>query len=810
MPRIEYISLEFENAYIYQRCTVPLKDQGLVLVRGLNLDDGGYLGAGKSSIFEVFSQIQVGKGGKNEVRGGVLKDDIVNHYQGADFHAKLSLTVDGRPYDIIQYRKHQQHGNKFLVVDRESGENILPRGIGVATHKWLGESVLGLDDITFFNLVYLAQEFSSIMIQGSEADRRKQLTRMFNLHIYDNLYDLTRRDLEAKSAASTDFENVQVELQDVAAQLAAFKDYPQLAAVLDDAKQALADVTTKVQTDMQEYQDLAKLAANAKLRRDLVVEVRDLYQQTKWPPHFTRPQDITPAFVDELKQQHDNLHAEQITVLHSLETVRRKTELEHELKRLVGREADVVQQELTTVKSRIRVLQTTELPQAEERLEVAQELQRVGKPTQSLSELEQAHTAAVTREAGLKNDISTLHSQVSNEVCPTCHRPFHVSAKQLNAMQQKLLELRTELETITKTLHDLRQGRDQAIKHQRLLDRYKATTTTRTPEEIQVEVNLLVRKEKSLTIELEQAHRRLTLQGQLSNLPKEDEPALSSRAASLTAKLEVVELMYRMASTIVEKVKSLVRLPQANLEDLETQLTTVKRRLDQASGQLAEANQKVTDLSGQVDEYRRLTRRRATLTETLTKRKALIQEVACLRALKRAFDPKGLKQDRFRALLTDATSRTVPLYANILWPNRTVALSISDREGSIQFQLERPGFATNSSLLSGGERHKAGLAFLFGMRDLKELYTGCSTNLLIVDEPFGSLDPQGTESLISLFELMKQRFGTIFVISHRPEVLDNPVWDQTWWVVRKDNNAQLYCGNPPDQYRRIAAELTRS
>jgi DNA repair exonuclease SbcCD ATPase subunit len=810
VPKIEYLSLEFENAYIYQRCVVPLKDQGLVLVRGLNLDDGGYLGAGKSSIFEVFAQLQVGKCGKNEVRGGISKDDIVNHYQGTDFYAKLSLTVDGHPYDLIQYRKHQRHGNRLLVLDRETGENILPKGVGAASYRWIGNSVLGMDDVTFFNLVYLAQEFSSVMIHGSESDRRKQLTRMFNLHIYDDLYDLTRRDLEAKASAATDFETIQVELQEVTERLSKLQDLDHLSALLSDADQALETVSQQVQADMQEYQELSTLLANAKLRRDLILEVRELYKQTKWPPQFTRPQDITQAFVSELKQQYDNLHAEQVTVLSTLETVQHKTELEHELKRLTGREAAIVQQELTEAKSRIRLLQTSELPQAEERVEVAQDLQRVGKPSQTSTELDRAHTTAVEEETRLKTEIATLHSQVANEVCPTCHRPFHVTGKQLNEMEQRLFGLRAELEGQTKLLHELRQKRDQATKYQRLLDRYKATLAVRTPEEIQLEINQLVRKEKVLTTELEQAQRRLVLQGQLRGLPSEDTASLETRAASLKLKLEVVNRLHRAASTIVDKVRNLVKLPQANLEDLENRMVVVKQRLDQASDSLKTANQVVTNLSGQVDEHRRLVRRRTTLAETLTKRKALIQEITCLRALKRAFDPKGLKQDRFRSLLTDATQRTVPLYANILWPNRTVALSISDREGSIQFQLERENTATSSSLLSGGERHKSGLAFLFGMRDLKELYTGCSTNLLIVDEPFGSLDPQGTESLISLFELMKQRFGTIFVISHRPEVLENPIWDQTWWVVRERNNAQLYCGEPPAKYRQLAAELART
>ena len=108
MPFIEYESLEFENAYIYRKCSFPLANQGLVLVRGLNMDDGGFLGAGKSSIFEVFAQLQMGKGGKRDQRRGDHKSDMVNLFSGADMSATLKLKIGGHPYEIRQYRKHHR------------------------------------------------------------------------------------------------------------------------------------------------------------------------------------------------------------------------------------------------------------------------------------------------------------------------------------------------------------------------------------------------------------------------------------------------------------------------------------------------------------------------------------------------------------------------------------------------------------------------------------------------------------------------------------------------------------------------------
>jgi energy-coupling factor transporter ATP-binding protein EcfA2 len=108
-------------------------------------------------------------------------------------------------------------------------------------------------------------------------------------------------------------------------------------------------------------------------------------------------------------------------------------------------------------------------------------------------------------------------------------------------------------------------------------------------------------------------------------------------------------------------------------------------------------------------------------------------------------------------------------------------------------------------MLSGGERNKAGLSLLFGMRDLKEKYTGLSTNVLILDEPFGNLDAYGTECLLSVLESLKDRFGTIFVIGNQHDVLTHEIWDQVWWAVRENNEARLYREGLPSRYNDAVA-----
>jgi len=172
-----------------------------------------------------------------------------------------------------------------------------------------------------------------------------------------------------------------------------------------------------------------------------------------------------------------------------------------------------------------------------------------------------------------------------------------------------------------------------------------------------------------------------------------------------------------------------------------------------------------------------------------------------LQALTQAFGPKGLKRDRFAAILRDATEQTVPYYTGLLWPQRSTTLELTEADNAIKFALRQRGLAKRSHLLSGGERNKAGLALLFGMRDLKEKYTGLQTNCLIVDEPFGNLDAYGTTCLLQVLRDLQDRVGTVLVIGNQRDVFTNSIWDQVWWAVREGNTARLYRDGLPEQYQ---------
>ena len=534
----------------------------------------------------------------------------------------------------------------------------------------------------------------------------------------------------------------------------------------------------------------------------------DLFQE------FTHPKDVTQENVDDYKTRCANANAEYVGTRHDLDQLKKRAALKAQLKRLSGRPIDEIQEDLTEVKSQLVYLNRNELPQAEERESILSNMHDASAfEGVDLDTVDLEHEQAVVDETNLKTKVRNLNTDLKDAVCPHCKRPFDMTPEEVAQKQIALQEARDELREVTKKLNELKKTRRAVAKHRRSLSQLAAIDTERSVEEVTADIRKLTRKEKKLAGELEISQQRQQIEAALGSMPKGSVTDLEEKAKRLKRKVDNLEDLRDTSKFVVDKLDELKDLPkEGRLSKVTAEASRLKRRMNESSDEIVEASAKVTHLQTRVEELRRLRRRRKTLKRTIERQKSIIQEIDCLKALNKAFGSKGIKQDRFQAILTDAAQRTVPAYGDILWPNRNVALRLADQDSkSLHFQLERldSHLRTKSSLLSGGERHKAGLAFLFGMRDLKESYTGSSSNVLIVDEPFGNLDPLGTEGLIAIFQRLKQKFGSVFVISHRPEVLSHPVWDQTWWAIRENDNATLYLEDPPARYQKLAAELVK-
>lgn len=800
MPDIRYHSLKFKNGYAYRECNIDLDQQGLVLVRGLNLDDGGFLGAGKTSPFEVFSLLQTGRVGKQRKGESMLADDVINLSVGSGFEARLRFDVDEHPYEIIQCRKHPRHGNAYKIVDVNTGLDILPNANRRKPQSWVLPEVLGMDGQSFFNLVYMAQDFSNVMLHGTDGDRQKNLIQMFGLDVYDQLLKRTKQKLSALQTTARDVVLLQEELDEIITELQQYRETPdQVLVQLEIKRQEQQNLQLQHAAALDQQDDLQDKLQDLEMRRRYVREVKALWVTLDKTP-VDSIKDVDAALQKQLDSKIDSSSDALLELRNSIRLLDQRHIIEQRLVTLGTCDHDETAQQLEGIRDDLRRLTNDDLPRSERRLEIVQDLRKLQKPNRAAQQIREELDAAKDLRREVEHDIEGIKSALENEVCPTCGRSYEEGDHSAEDYGQRLKKLQTTLQLHAGDVHDLSAELKNAEDYEHLKKRLSKIGASAVPTDIQKEIGRLSGEERRLVTLLEAENLRETLQRQLDTLPTDSKDQLQSKRKAAARRVKLLQRQHDVVVRVVEKRAKIRRLPKGKVDAIKQRLIQSKKTLRDTNTGIIQISTDVAALERQHEKLDGLVRRQTKISTAILKTEKIQVEIKCLQALEKAFGAKGLKRERFISILADATIKTVPYYSNLLWPKHNTEIALAASDTAVKFELHRGDLVTGSRLLSGGERNKAGLSLLFGMRDLKEKYTGLRTNVLILDEPFGNLDAFGTECLLNVLQDLRSRFGTVLVIGNQRDVLTRDIWDQTWWAVREDNEARLYKNDLPARY----------
>ncbi len=91
----------------------------------------------------------------------------------------------------------------------------------------------------------------------------------------------------------------------------------------------------------------------------------------------------------------------------------------------------------------------------------------------------------------------------------------------------------------------------------------------------------------------------------------------------------------------------------------------------------------------------------------------------------------------------------------------TLDIQIADRAG------ERP-----YEMYSGGEAFRVNFAIRIALSRLLAQRAGARLQTLVIDEGFGSQDPEGRQRLVEAINTIRSDFGTVLVITHIDELKD--------------------------------------
>lgn len=809
MPEFEYESLHGENAYLFPVFDLPLADQGLVLVRGLNCDDGGYLGVGKSSLFNGFARIQFGKSGKTD-----LADDIIFDGAEKDLVQILKFKFGGHPYEIRQYRKHHFYGTKVEFIDRATGEDLLPDSARKHPFVWIRD-YLHLDETTFFHLVYLTQDFQNTLLHGKEAERRDKLTSMFDLDIYDLFHSRIKAEMRLLETKLGKVELFESQIEEAKKDLRKIGQVSLIKKRWKRTRKKIEAYQAGWYVSNKELEELQELLAQLRLRYNSQQELDKLWATS---PHlrsyFKDIKRLSTKRVQKLQARFEAVTSKLAKRESLAEQSRRRDIIQKHLNSLkesletIGDDLESAESDLADAKSRIHYLTSVELPASESRESILQKIKQLPPLPKDADRVQADYKVLDDQVSSLEAQIKKVKQQLNSGVCNECKRPLSWSESEYSSKKSKLKQLRTDLREAKNQLYRIKDLAEAVNSHTLLTQKLDALPTTRSTRQINQELGELRATEKKLTGAIELVRQQETLRAQLADLPKVDAAEIEAEVEELTIRQVKYKKALKVAQRAVELQRQIKALPRGSRKELGARVKLLRTDVRGLGIKIKKWSRRASRYETDLERAADLQAKLHDLKKKVKRTKKVKRKLDSYAGLREAFGPNGLKHERFRAILEEATNTTIPTYTNQLWPNKKVQLQLLPDEG-LQFFMKRTDKKklTKSHLLSGGEAHKAGLAFILGLRDLKELYTDCRFNVLIIDEPFGNLDPQGEEALLGVLELLKERFSSIFVISHRPEVINSGVWDKTWWVIREKNASKLWTEPPPAKYQKFARKF---
>lgn len=174
---MKLISIEVDNFWSYKHFNFNF-DKKLCLVEGVNFDERGSNGSGKSALLNAVCFALFG-----QVPKKVKVDEVINSKEGSDCLVKLTLEEEGVIYRIIRGRKpnvlqFEINGQLQADTDLKKTQNLIEKKLGVSFD-------------TFVNSVYFYQN-SSNFLSLPEDNKKQILTEVLDFYIFDKSLSLIK------------------------------------------------------------------------------------------------------------------------------------------------------------------------------------------------------------------------------------------------------------------------------------------------------------------------------------------------------------------------------------------------------------------------------------------------------------------------------------------------------------------------------------------------------------------------------------------------------------------------------------------
>lgn len=246
---------------------------------------------------------------------------------------------------------------------------------------------------------------------------------------------------------------------------------------------------------------------------------------------------------------------------------------------------------------------------------------------------------------------------------------------------------------------------------------------------------------------------------------RENERLAKEKAASLKANIEE-------AAAAVKKIKEGLK----ELEGADKELTEAEKAAAEADERRLAARDELAAAAEQVKALERAKDRRKEIEESAGDKQKAVKIYDYLTA---AFGQNGIPARMLDHGLAELEELANELLARLTDGRFTMTVETvapkKSGEGvidTLEVKISDGGAPRDYELFSGGEAFRCDFALRVGLAKLLSRRVGVPLRFLILDEGFGTQDPDGLDAVVECINEISADFEKILVISHLPELRD--------------------------------------
>lgn len=756
MQKTIFKNFSIRNGICIEEADIPLENQGVVFIKGENLDEGGSNGAGKSSLFETLCYACIGENSK-----GMHANDLLHLDDPKNLHLALDFEREHN-YRIEHFRAHSVEGTKIRVsVD---GDDCTPKSSksNPKAAQLFATECVGLSPREIYGSLYLRQKFSHAMISGTPTEKRNLISAYFGLDTIDSYITTTTKRIKAiQLPEETRLVEMKTGIEE------------------DLQKYNISDLDTKIAEAEVSQRSLQQRLITLRVDMDNQLKARDVSEQRVQLENKLLPYNL--SFYDNLDKEIEQINNDLQTIRKYQDILASRLRLEKELE-VLGAKPDTsyenISADLSTLNSNI--IETEKmLKDAITRVSYEKQLESLPQwqvPKATLEEqiqLLRQQLDSPVKEFALKQSELAQLKKLGN-VCDRCFRPISHEdhEKLINERVSRLAELGKVIEDTNKNLEEFVLVLEQTNNRLHILGLLEPLASG-DPEKLATNISDFKKQREALSLLSQKIIRITSLSEQLAALPHicETKEQLQITYVALDEKLHTLKnahSWFLRNGHVVFDINALGRI-QSELNNSEAAYNEVTNNIAQWREQkntYARLQEQLSNITAMLDK------------SSIEKNRSKVLEVVHV-VLK---DIRKMKLRESTELLT----QVLPSNIRQLYPKGNIGIEVTDEGGELDIFLRKGNKLIPMKFLSGGQEKRVGIAIVFSFAKMGSHLT----NLLLADEPFKDLDSEGRAAVYDL--IMDLGMDTILLTAHDADIGIDSKYDQTWTIRMQNGKSKLY------------------